>query len=169
MGATLDECVQANVAAGGGSIHVWGAFCSSGLSQLVVLDQNVTGVVYRDILEQHLLPFAQGLFQNNFRFQHNNAPAYTAHVVQDFLHEHDVGTLPQPSVSPDTNPIEHLWDELGRAVRNRGIPPTNLRQLGQALVEEWNRIPINRLVTLVESMPHRLADIIVGRGGQKRY
>ena len=89
--------------------------------------------------------------------------------MQDFLHEHDVGTLPQPSVSPDTNPIEHLWDELGHAVRNRGIPPTNLRQLGQALVEEWNRIPINRLVTLVESMPRCLADIIVARGGHTRY
>ena len=143
--------MQANVAAGGGLIHVWGAFCLSGLSQLVILDQNVThtGVFWSNTYF-HLL---MGLFQNNFHFQHDNAPAHTAHVVRDFLHEHDVGTLPQPSVSSDTNPIEHLWDELGRAVRNRGIPPTNLRQLGQALVEEWNRIPINRLVTLVGNIP----------------
>lgn len=165
----LDECVQAKVAFGGGSVHVWGAFCTRGVSQLVVLDQNVTGMVYQGILEQHLLPFTQRLFQNNFRFQHDNAPAHTSRVVRDFLQQHDVGTLPQPSVSPDTNPIEHLWDELGRAVRNRHIQPTNLGQLGLALVEEWNRIPLNRLVTLVESMPRRLADIIVARGGHTRY
>jgi transposase len=126
-------------------------------------------VVYRGILEKHLLPFTQGLFQNNFRFQHDNAPAHTSRVVQTFLQEHDIDTLPQPSVSPDTNPIEHLWDELGRAVRNRDIPPTNLQQLGQSLVEEWDRIPLNRLVTLVESMPRRLADIIGARGGHTRY
>ena len=44
-----DENVQARVQGGGGSVHVWGAFCATGVSQLIVLDQNVNGARYREI------------------------------------------------------------------------------------------------------------------------
>lgn len=165
----LDECVQARVAGGGGSVHVWGAFCAGGKSELVILNQNVTGVVYRGILHQNLIPWAHGIFANNFRYQDDNAPAHRARVVTRYLEEQDVNQLRQPALSPDVNPIEHLWDELGRAIRNRAVQPTNLGQLGQALVEEWNRIPVNRLAQLVDSMPRRLADVVTARGGHTRY
>ncbi len=46
----MEQCVQNKVAGGGGSVHVWGAFCKHGKCDLVILDQNVTGAVYRDIL-----------------------------------------------------------------------------------------------------------------------
>ena len=164
-----DNAVQHRVQGGGGSVHVWGAFCSDSVSPLVILDQNVNGVGYRDILTQNLLPFARRVFRDNFRLQHDNAPAHTARMVQDFLQVQDVQVMEQPSLSPDVNPIEHLWDELGRAVRSRNNPPLNLQQLRQTLVEEWNLIPRNRLVTLVESMPRRLADIISANGGHTRY
>ena len=32
-------------------------------------------------------------------------------------------------VSPDLNPIEQLWDELLRCIRDRSVQPRNLRQL----------------------------------------
>ena len=35
--------------------------------------------------------------------------------------------LPWPSCSPDINPIEHVWDVIGRKVRARG--PRNVRDL----------------------------------------
>lgn len=164
-----DEFVQARVAGGGGSVHVWGAFCADGKSQLVILDQNVTGVVYRQLLDRNLLPWAHGLFANNFRYQDDNAPAHRARVVTTYLEGQDVNVLRQPPLSPDLNPIEHLWDQLGRAIRHRDNQPSTLRELGQALLEEWNRIPAERLVQLVDSMPRRLVDVVAARGGHTRY
>ena len=164
-----DDCVQPRVAGGGGSVHVWGAFCAGGKSQLVILDRNVTGEVYRQVLDQNLLPWARGLFANNFRYQDDNAPAHRARVVTNFLEEQDVNVLRQPALSPDLNPIEHLWDQLGRAIRQRDNQPSTLRELGQALLEEWNRIPAERLRELVNSMPRRLVDVVTARGGHTRY
>ena len=46
-----------------------------------------------------------------------------------------------PTSSPDLNPIEHLWDQLGRAVRARVTNTTTLADLRQMLVEEWDAIP----------------------------
>ncbi len=46
----MEQCLQNKVAGGGGSVHVWGAFCKHGKCDLVILDQNVTRAVYRDIL-----------------------------------------------------------------------------------------------------------------------
>lgn len=165
----LDQCVQNRVAGGGGSVHVWGAFCANGRSELIILDQNVTGAVYRDILAQNMIPWARRIFGDNFRFQDDNAPAHRARIVVGFMEEQHVNSLPQPALSPDLNPIEHLWDELGRAVRRRENQPANLRELGQTLVREWNEIPQNRLSQLVQSMPRRLADVISTRGGHTRY
>ena len=35
-------------------MHVWGAMHAGGKSQLVVLEENVNGVRYRDILQHHM-------------------------------------------------------------------------------------------------------------------
>ena len=44
-------------------------------------------------------------------------------------------------MSADMSPIEHVWGELGRRVRNRVPPPANVAQLSQMLIQEWNNIP----------------------------
>ncbi|KAJ4445424.1 hypothetical protein ANN_07229 [Periplaneta americana] len=43
--------------------------------------------------------------------------------------------------SPDMNPIEHVWDMLGRCVKNRRPRPESLQELRRALGEEWELIP----------------------------
>ncbi|KAJ8880812.1 hypothetical protein PR048_017283 [Dryococelus australis] len=65
---------------------------------------------------------------------------------------------------PDLNPIEHLCDELDRRVRSRQAKPKSIAQLMEWLQEEWRRIPVNVLQTLVESMPNRVAAVIAARG-----
>ena len=52
--ALRNDCVMSNQTGGGDSVHVWGAFHHGGASDLVVPDRNVTGVLYRDILDQNL-------------------------------------------------------------------------------------------------------------------
>ena len=77
--------------------------------------------------------------------------------------------MEQPPRSPDCNPIEHLWDEFGRAISSMDNPPQNLDGLRQALLDKWTQIPVQRLQRLVASMPRRLAAIIAARGGNTRY
>ena len=44
------------VQAGGGSVHVWGAFHNSAKSPLMLPDGYITGVLYRAILQNTLVP-----------------------------------------------------------------------------------------------------------------
>jgi len=36
------------------------------------------------------------------------------------------------------NPIEHLWDEIGRKIRTHNVK--NMQQLKNAILTEWNAI-----------------------------
>ena len=162
-------CQAHRVQAGGGSVHVWGAFHNSAKSPLVLPHGYLTGVLYRGILQNTLVPFARHYFGDNYRYQDDNATPHRARVVLDFLQQGNVTTMEQPPRSPDCNPIEHLWDELGRAISSMDNPPQNLDELRQALLDEWAQIPVQRLQRLVASMPRRLAVIIAPRGGNTRY
>jgi transposase len=73
----------------------------------------------------------------------------------DYLEQNNINVLPWPSKSPDLNPIEHLWDELDKRVRQRQPPPQTLDQLRQMLQQEWRTIPRNNVRNFIESMPRR--------------
>ena len=57
----------------------------------------------------------------------DGAACQSAHTTMGLLQVGRVNVLALPSRSPDTNPIEHSWDVIGREVRRRG--PGNVRQL----------------------------------------
>ena len=74
-----------------------------------------------------------------------------------------------PSQSPDLNPIEHLWHELERRLRKRSAHPKNFRELEEALQDEWERIPPETYINLIESMPHRIEACIKNNGWPTKY
>ena len=95
--------------------------------QLKIVQGKLNAVKYRDgILDPLGLPFLQQRIFDNV-FQHDNARCHVARVFQDFLNQNHIRILPWPALSPDLSPIEHLWDELGRHVRHRQIPPETLQ------------------------------------------
>ena len=71
-------------------------------------------------------------------------------------------------MSPYMNPIEHIWDYLGRKVRATGNVH-NLRDLENALIQEWNNIPNVVIRRYVKSVRGRLSACINSRGGRTRY
>ncbi|GFV10998.1 hypothetical protein TNCV_50961 [Trichonephila clavipes] len=44
-------------------------------------------------------------------------------------------------MTPYMNPIEHIWDALGRLVAGRQPPQQTLQELERGLLEEKDRIP----------------------------
>uniref|UniRef100_A0A8C5CQC8 Uncharacterized protein n=1 Tax=Gadus morhua TaxID=8049 RepID=A0A8C5CQC8_GADMO len=80
----------------------------------------------------------------------------------------DVKDRPR-SGSPDLNPIEHLWDQLGRAVHARVINTTTLADLRQMLVEEWDAIPQQCVIRLVTRMRRRCQAVVAVYGTSTRY
>ena len=77
--------------------------------------------------------------------------------------------LPWPSLSPHLNPIEHLWNKLGRHVRNREPAVSNLRELRKALLEEWGRMHRLKRMKLVTSMIKRCQVVFRQRGGYTQF
>ena len=67
------------------------------------------------------------------------------------------------------SPIEHLWDPLGRRIRQRQQPPVTVQDLGRALQDEWRQIPIHVIRRLTNSMRRRVVSLVASRGGHTRY
>ncbi|GFU37102.1 transposable element Tcb2 transposase [Trichonephila clavipes] len=55
-----------------------------------------------------------------------------------------------PARSPDLNPIENVWDTLGRQVASRNYPPSDKNTLIRALTEEWDKLPQQLLDNVVQ-------------------
>ena len=150
-------------------VMVWGAISSADRSPLIFINGNLTARRYIDeVIRPHLLPF---LARNgNPTFQQDNAPAHRARLTQDFLNQNGVNVLrPWPAVSPDLNPIEHVWDQMKRTLRSVHPAPQNLPQLRVTLTNIWNNIPQRNLRNLTNSMRRRCTAVVNARGGYTRY
>jgi len=162
-------CVQEVDRFGGGSVMVWGAFCGIARSRLLIIQGNLTAAGYRDqVLAPELIPF-MAAHGPHLQFQHDNARPHTAILTRNFLQNAGINVLDWPSRSPDLNPIEHIWDALGRRLRTLRHQPQNLQALGAALQEQWRRLPNNVFTRIRQSMRRRCLAVVNAQGGHTRY
>ena len=162
-----DACVVEQDRFEGVSVMVWGGIAHGIKSQLIIVAGNMTAVRYRDeILHPVAVPLVQ---QRNLFLQQDNSQPHVARVCQDFLANNNIAPLAWPPYSPDLTPIEHTWDELDRRVRKLRNPPATLVQLRNALINEWNNIPMLTVNALVNSIQRRIRAATAARGGHNRY
>ena len=124
------KCTVSTVKYGGGNVKCWGCFSSCGVGNLVFIDGNMTGEVYRDILQKNLFESIKMLnLGREWVMQQDNDPKHRAHIVTHWLKEKEVELLKWPPFSPDLNPIEHMWDEVERRMKKE--KPKNETELKQ--------------------------------------
>ncbi|GFY26685.1 transposable element Tcb2 transposase [Trichonephila clavipes] len=152
------------------SIMVGAGIMINGRTRLhVVANGTMTGQRYIDeVLLPHVRLF-RGAVGDKFVFMDDNATYHRTFAVQDCLDSEDIQRIVWPARSPDLNPIENVWDALGRQVAGRNDPPTNKNCLIRALTEEWVKLPQQLLDNVVQSMVRRVEFCITLHGGHISY
>lgn len=163
----LRECIVPTVKQGGSSVMVWGCFCTAGTGDLIKIDGIMRKEDYRRILENNAISSGLRLIGENFTFVHDNDPKHTARICKHYLdaqtEANRVQVMPWPPQSPDLNPLELLWDEIDRRIRNHC--PTSKDHLWRLLQSEWHAISIDTLRKLTDRMPRVVQAVLNAKGG----
>ncbi|GFV58289.1 transposable element Tcb1 transposase [Trichonephila clavipes] len=154
---------------GGAGWLVWGGIILGSRTDLHAQSVTMTGHIYRDvILEQHVRLF-WGAMGAEFLFMDDNARPHRANIVDECFQSEDITRYGLASISSDLNPIEHVWDMLGRRLAARQPPAICLPELRRALLDELSNIPQDQIDNLILSMPRRCKAYIASSGRHTPY
>ena len=106
-------------------------------------------------------------FSGDFTFMHDTDLEHTSALVKNWLVKQHKKMLLWLSYSPDLNPVEHLRNKLGRRLKKR--QPKNRQELGNLLMEEWNKTETSVLEKLDDSVPSRLYECIRVKSYPTKY
>ena len=159
-----------------------------GVGLLVRIDEKLTGPGYVDILENNLSLSAKLLkLGKKYLFQQDNDPKvsltsmqsllsycsddlflsqHTSKVAKAWFEKNKVEVMDWPSMSPDLNPIEHLWKMLKIAVHEHNV--SNKEEAWEVCQQEWKKLG-PQCKTLVVSMNRRCEAVYKAKGGPSKY
>ena len=100
---------------------------------------------------------------------HDNASAHKAKIIKKFLNNHYIPMLNWPACSPDLNFIENIWNLLKNQLQAHNPHLQQIDEIKQAVVEEWNAIPLEKIQKYVDSMPGQIQEVISKAGGHTRW
>ncbi len=121
---------------------------AAGVGELHFIDGIMNSQMYCSILKEKMPPSLRALGRRAL-FQHDNDPKHTSKATVVFLKKNRVKVIQWPSMSPDLNPIEHLWGILKRQVEHHS--PSSIQSLKEVILEEWKKIDLEKCRQLVHS------------------
>ncbi|GFY11146.1 transposable element Tc3 transposase [Trichonephila clavipes] len=155
---------------GGRGVLVWGGIMLGSRTDLHIFNAgSVNGTRY---CNEILLPYVRlfrGAMGLQFLFMDDNAPCYRTVAAKQLLESEDIERMDWSARSPDLNPIEHVWDFLGRRLVARTLPPVTIRELRLALQDEWATMSQQLIDTLILSMGRRCETCLAVRGDHIPY
>ena len=112
---------------------VWGGISLNNKTDLIFIQGNLTAERYVEaVVQNDILPFAHEIGPD-FVLMQNGARTHTSRVTIRFLEGSGIQVMDWPPRSPDLNCIEHLWDLIGRHLKNRQHQPQTFQELEDAL------------------------------------
>ncbi|GFS93419.1 transposable element Tcb2 transposase [Trichonephila clavipes] len=155
---------------GGRGVLVWGGIMLGSRTDLHIFDAgSVNGTRYCNEILLPLVRLFRGAMGLQFLFMDDNAPCHRTVAAEQLLESEDIERMDWPARSPDLNPIEHVWDFLGRRLAARTLPPVTIRELRLALQDEWAAMPQQLIDTLILSMGRRCETCLAVRGDHIPY
>ncbi|GFW15918.1 transposable element Tcb2 transposase [Trichonephila clavipes] len=155
---------------GGRGVLVWGGIMLDSRTDLHIFDAgSVNGTRY---CNEILLPYVRlfrGAMGLQFLFMDDNAPCHRIVAAEQLLESEDIERMDWSAQSPDLNPIEHVWDFLGRRLAALTLPPVTIRELRLALQDEWAAMPQQLIDTLILSICRRYETCLAVRGDHIPY
>ena len=93
---------------------VFGALSDDHLIQLKVVTGTLNAQKYQDeILESSVRSPLDSLDGQNMVLRDDIARPHCTRIIEKYKNQQNIASLPRPSLLPDLNPIEHMWDKLG--------------------------------------------------------
>ena len=166
-----EQLVKDTLKFGGGSLMVWGCMTPQGVGYMCKIEGRMDAELYTTILQDDLLATVEfyGLDREELIFQQDNDPKHTSQKASKWFKDNNINVLKWPAQSPDLNPIEHLWSHLKRQLSAYETPPAGIHALWERVQVEWEKIPPEVCVGLIESMPRRIQAVIKAKGGNTKY
>jgi len=162
-----DDFTNKKVKYGGGKVMLWGCFSARGVGKICIIKGKMNSEQYVDILSNNLFQSVDKFRFSSFKFVQDNDPKHTSKYTKEYFRYKKINVLPWPSNSPDLNPIENLWAYLkGRIVNIEFKKPDDLFT---KVKEEWESIPVEICLKLVDSMKKRILEVINAKGGSTKY
>ena len=154
-GVMTEQHVKGTVKFGGGSLMIWGCMTAQGVGYACQIEGHMDAELYTHILEDEFLQSLEyyGMEVGNIIFQQDNDPKHTSRIAQKWFTDNSVEVLDWPAQSPDLNSIEHLWQHLKRQLATYETDPSSIHELWEWVEEQWNKIPAQVCIDLIESMP----------------
>jgi len=177
-----EDCCGVMHVSGFKKIKVWGGFRYGAKSKLIVLPEKqgegkLNAQEYmEEIIDKELFDFwiksmedvgYVHVMEDGAPYHKGAATARRKQYEQDGWEGWGPGTW--PSSSPDLNPIENLWHILRTNIRKHRPKVLKKEDLMHALEEEWEKLDIELLNRLIDSMPRRLQAVIDAKGGSTKY
>ncbi|GFW75823.1 transposable element Tcb2 transposase [Trichonephila clavipes] len=134
---------------GGRGVLVWGGIMLGSRTDLHIFDAGAMGL--------------------QFLFMDDNAPCHRTVAAEQLLESEDIERMDWPARFQDLNPIEHVWDFLGRRLAARTLPLVTIRELRLALQDEWAAMPQQFIETLILSMGRCCETCLAVRGNHIPY
>jgi transposase len=151
-------------------VHVWGCFSARGFGKPILFQQNLDARFMCTIYEKGLLASAHEFFGEGYLdwvLQEDNDPKHRSKIAKKWKIENGINEISWPAMSPDQNPIENVWRLLKINISKKKIK--TVKGLKGQIMKEWDRLPNQLAVNLVNSMRNRIETLIRSDGDYTMY
>ncbi|KAJ1029556.1 hypothetical protein NDA13_002802 [Ustilago tritici] len=172
------------------SIQVWAGIAYNLKTPLVVLPlaprkkrpgsanqwdpaENLTAVRYRDwIIDGPLRDAvtAVSAYPDGLSVVEDGSSCHQAAICKQRRAKYNIKTQEHPPASPDLNPIENIWYVFKNLLGKHLPVPKSWDELARAAEEVWNtQITLEHINPVIDSMEHRVEQVLTKQGGPLKY